>query len=190
MKTVVRLVILAVLMVFASTSSALTMSDVIQEDTLLSWGTVSPNNPTNEAQWVADELGIAVSTITYSQLDGSSSGINWIEVTDDSEDLYAFDFTDYGILNPDYFLIKTGNNVGLSTDSVDDLFTHYLYNNLDALQYGVINLLDFEGNGDITIDIVSHVGTTGGTPIPEPGTLLLLGSGLTGLAVYRLRSKK
>ncbi len=190
MRTVVNLVILAVFMVFASTVSAIPAGVVGFEDDLVAWDTLSPSSEANEAQWVADYLGVAVATITYTQLaDSVSEGIpNWLEVTGDSEDLWAFDL---GSVNPDLFIVKTGNNVGLAGDGSSETFSHYLFDNLASLQYGVINLNDFEAaTGNITIDIVSHVGTSGGTPVPEPGTLLLLGSGLIGLGMLRKRFSK
>ncbi len=189
MKSTVSLIILAVFMVFASTVAAIPIGSVGGEDTLVDWDNISPSSEANEAQWVADYLGVLVSTITYTQLaDSVSEGANWVEVTGDSEDLWAFDF---GGVNPALFIVKTGNNVGLAGDSSSDTFSHYLYTNLASLQYGVINLNDFEAaTGNITIDIVSHVGTSGEGTVPEPGTLLLLGSGLVGLGMLRKRFNK
>ena len=189
MRKGVSVIVLVVFMAFASTVFAIPVGDVGVEDTLVAWDTLSPSSEADEAQWVADYLGVDVSTITYTQLtDTESEGSNWMEVTGDSEDLWAFDF---GSVNPDLFIVKTGNNIGLAGDGSSDTFTHYLYDNLISLRYGVINLNDFEAaTGSITIDIISHVGTSGGTRVPEPATLLLLGSGLFGLGVLREKFKK
>ena len=113
MKTGINLIVFALLLIFTATVSAIPIGDVGLEDNLVAWDTLSPSSEANEAQWVADYLGVAVSTITYSQLaDSVSEGIpNWLEVTGDSEDLWAFDF---GGVNPDLFIVKTGQQCRVS----------------------------------------------------------------------------
>ena len=46
--------------------------------------------------------------------------------------------------------------------------------------------LNIQGTGPITQEMTGIIGGGGGT-IPEPGTMLLLGVGLTGIAMYRRR---
>ena len=81
--------------------------------------------------------------------------------------------------SPAYFFIKTG--------AKQDGFDHFLFENLESLSWAVIDLpgLDIKNIGKL-----SHVGEVGGggappqEQVPEPGTILLLGGGLLGLAFY------
>jgi len=81
--------------------------------------------------------------------------------------------------SPAYFFIKTG----AKQNEVD----HFLFENLESLSWAVINLPDLEIKN---IGKLSHVGEVGGggappsEQVPEPGTVLLLGCGLLGLAFY------
>ena len=109
-------------------------------------------------------------TVTKADIGGSA----WVEVTGEpAGDLWAFDFSPY-VTNPAYFLVKIGNGE----------FTHYLFENKAALQYGVIDLQGINPRrGNITIDSVSHT-TTAGTAVnvPEPASLSLMLLGIAGAA--------
>jgi len=81
-----------------------------------------------------------------------------------------------------WYFIKFGN-LKLTPENYDT----FLYENVSAYNYAVINLSDIADLGgdlsDINIGKVSHIG------IPEPTTLILLGSGLFGLALVGRRKK-
>ncbi|GJL63822.1 MAG: hypothetical protein NPIRA04_24760 [Nitrospirales bacterium] len=53
-----------------------------------------------------------------------------------------------------------------------------------------VRLRTFAGGGTFTGTEFANIVKGGGTPVPEPSTLLLFGSGLAGFAAWRARTKK
>jgi len=165
------------------------LSTVGGADNLVDWASLSTSSDAAERAFIAGYLGVSSDSITYTHLSSAESGGEsgaWDTVIG-NDALFAFDF---GAISPAYFLIRTGSGVGL--DGVTGTFTHFLYENVNALNYGVINLdLFTRSRGQVEIGMVSHVSTSGSTTsVPEPGTLGLFGLALAGVGFARRRTQK
>lgn len=145
-------------------------TEVGVQDTLLHAANLANSGEATELAWVQSFFPDTEFTIKQDGL----SGAEWEQVN--FGDLWALPL----LSNPDYFLVKTGNT---------GTYTHYLFENLEDLSWAVISLADVNITGVVGVEKISHVSEYGGAPVPEPGTFLLLGTGLLGLAIYGKRRR-
>lgn len=188
MKKTIMALFLGGLLAAGSSASAYSIgtTDVGGRDTFRAAGKVNSGEP-SETLWVNTELG--VEDIAYVVKYDMDDTHKWQQVYLDgvlATGIYAF----YLGGTPDYFLIKTDSSRvnGASND-------HYLFENADKPEWAVVNINEDLGIESATnIKAVSHVtefdapGDDAAT-VPEPGTMMLLGAGCLGLAIYGKRRK-
>jgi hypothetical protein len=182
-----KLIIVALLfgmMICSSSASAdylVGLTDVGGLDTLLTSTTLGDSGDATETNWVQGYLrdnGYISLTDTISLLWKPSGG--WVST--DTPGTWAFEFLDASTTppasyEPEWFLVK----IGAGHTGAND---HYLFKNEASLAWAVVQFAQF-GFTTMNIGRISHVGLYGGTTVPEPTTILLLGSGLIGLFACR-----
>lgn len=131
-------------------------------DTNPQW--VTPSNPADEEEWLEGLLGLTYNdpTVEFISKDEDSNPLDNVP----SNWLYAV--LKYGVGqpsvdNPDHWAIMDDGDFTLDLGDISGL---------------------------PALDSLSHVSYFDSTPIPEPATILLLGSGLIGLASFRRRKLK
>lgn len=170
-----KVAVVAVFLAMSCVSAwAIPMATVGGIDTFLSSTSLANSSDALEMNWAGTVVGFDLTL--EGKIEGNSG---WLSV-DNTTGVYALALTG----NPAYFLVKTGNNgTGYSPH------TDFLFENVASLSWAVV---DLNALGIKEIGKVSHINQfNGGTAsVPEPSTMLLIGSGLIGLGWHRRKYKK
>lgn len=179
------------MLVTATTASAYSISgnDIGGLDQYIAGEVLGNSGDAVEVSWVNQELNAYFGVTTYNFTVGdltkydTEDGAGWVETDQfDPERVVAFALE----TAPAFYFVKTGN---LQSGPYDT----FLFANNASLDWAVLDLDTSFGAGyEIRgIGKFSHNGELGSAPVPEPGTIILLGAGFLGLAAYgRKRIKK
>lgn len=173
------LMVIAGLLLMTASSWAVPISynvggtDVGVQDSLIDHTRLDNSGDQTELDWVQKVLGYTDVTLDTKY---DTVGGDWQKTNGTGIWALSLQF------DPEYFLIKTGGGGGSDT--------HYLFNNLDSLSWAVIALSDVNITQIKGVSRISHVDEFKGAPVPEPGTVVLLGCGMLGLGLYARRRIK
>ena len=160
--------VLCSFLAFAGSAWSLTTTDVGATDTLLS-SIALANSGNAEQAWLESLFPGETIVIT------NTTAVNWTQV-DGLTNTFAFNLSD----DPANFFVKIGTgNTGSNID-------HFLFQNNANTGWAVIALSDLNVNNINHFDVgrISHIGEIGTSKVPEPGMLILFGSGLLGLGIF------
>ena len=180
-KILSTIIVLSFILVFNGTGWALYITDdgtnftnVGSFDTLISQADLGNSSDSGETAWMTEELRVYLN-------DSSFTVDDYVKVeTFELFQIYNGESLNDRILNagafvfsgtPTFYLIKFGDGNGY--------YSHSLWLNNFADDWGVF-LVD--GVEIQSVEAFSHYATVGAAPVPEPATMLLLGTGLVGLA--------
>ncbi|MDR3579046.1 MAG: PEP-CTERM sorting domain-containing protein [Oryzomonas sp.] len=181
MKRSLTAITLGCLLAFAGSVSAYTIDNgainVGGQDTLISSTHLSNSSPSTETAWIN-------SVLSQSFASGTQSTPTWTQV-DGSTTLWAAELSN----NPGYFLVKTGEGGITKNGNWDFLFQDNASTGYAVIDlYSATNGLDFKSNVDASgISHITSVDSGSSTPVPEPGTMMLLGAGMFSLALFGKR---
>lgn len=175
-------------LIFLGTSQA--YADLLVDDSAAINGVTNPDyfepdDPGTELAWLENLLGYEVGTsgLQYLGKDEADAG--------GFDGFFEGDWTEYGvgITAPvvwEYAVLKYGNGLF-------EIWNHLAISDEDSdmIVDLPITFTDEEGTWTITSAGLSHITYFGSTSVPEPHTMLLLGTGLIGLAAFgRKRFRK